>query len=62
MIYGAEYLTNNLRDLGRQFFNGVFVNTSLSKIGRVIGGLRDLIDLPVTCLCKDGLYDPTPNR
>jgi len=55
MIYGTDDLTAHLHDLGLRQDDGVFVHTSLSNIGRVIGGPRGLIEALVSCVGNDGL-------
>lgn len=55
MIYGSDDLAADLRALGVEPGDGLFVHSSLSKIGYVIGGPRGLIEASIRAVGPDGL-------
>ena len=54
-IYGSDDITADLPSLGFEPGNGLFVHSSLSKIGYVSGGPRGLIEALVRAVGPNGL-------
>lgn len=55
MIYGSDDIAANLSALGVESGDGLFVHSSLSKIGHVIGGPRGLIEGLIQAVGPNGL-------
>lgn len=55
MIYGSDDIAGDLRALGIEPGDGVFVHSSLSQIGHVIGGPRGLIEALMKAVGQNGL-------
>ena len=55
MIYGSDDIAGHLHALGIEPGDGVFVHSSLSQIGHVIGGPRGLIEALVKAIGHNGL-------
>ena len=55
MICGSEDIAKDLRVLGVDSGDGLFVHSSLSRIGHVIGGPRGLIEALIKAVGPDGL-------